>query len=183
MPSPGSWVTALLYFWSAYSCRATAVHSGAGSLEARVWTALMVLLALLGVSELLQLQPAITEFGRSAAYEEGWYWHRQGMQAAVTKIGTTVTVAFSLGLLLSARRTSPQCAIAMACAVIVVGYIIVRAVSMHQVDALLLRTTFGLHWTRIPELAGSLVILLSSLSRRRRLWVSAPDRAAGDRSK
>jgi hypothetical protein len=180
MPSAGSWITALLYFCSAYGCRATAVYSGAGSLEARAWTALTVLLALLGVSELLQLQPAVTELGRSAAFEEGWYWHRQGMQAAVTKIGTALTIALGLGLLLSARRTSLQCATALACAVTIVGYIIVRAVSMHQVDALLMRTTFGLHWSRIPELAASLIILLSSVSRRRGRWISAPQARAGE---
>jgi hypothetical protein len=88
------------------------------------------------------------------------------MQAVFTKIGAAITVVFSLGLFLSARRTSLECAIALACAVVIVGYIFVRAVSLHQVDALLLRTTFGLHWGRIPEFAGSAIILLSSLSRR-----------------
>jgi hypothetical protein len=169
MPSPGSWITAALYFWGAYSCRATAIRLEVGSLETRAWTAIAVLLALLGVSELLQLQPAVTNFGRSTAFDEGWYWHRQGIQAAFTKIGAAITVVFSLGLFLSARRTSLECAIALAFAVMIVGYILVRAVSLHQVDALLLRTMFGLHWSRIPELAGSVIILLSSLSRRLKL--------------
>jgi hypothetical protein len=166
MPSLGSWITAALYFWGTYGCRATAIRLKVGSVEARAWTAIAVLLALLGVSELLQLQPAITNFGRSIAFDEGWYWHRQGIQAAFTKIGAATTVVFSLGLFLSARRTSLECAIALVCAVMIVGYILVRAVSLHQVDALLLRTTFGLHWSRIPEFAGSVIILLSSLSRR-----------------
>jgi len=168
MPSLGSWITAALYFWGAYSCRATAIRLKVGSLETRAWTAIAVLLVLLGVSELLQLQPAITNFGRSIAIDEGWYWRRQGIQAAFTKIGAALTVVFSLGLFLSARRTSLECAIALACAVMIVGYIFVRAVSLHQVDALLLRTMFGLHWSRIPEFAGSVFILLSSLSRRLR---------------
>jgi hypothetical protein len=167
MPSAGSWITTALYFWGAYSCRATAIRIEGGSLESRAWTAMAGLLALLGISELLQLQSALTEFGRSTAYDEGWYWHRQGFQAAFTKIGTAITVVLSLGILLSVRRTSSQCAIALACVVMIVGYIMVRAVSMHQVDALLLQTTFGVHWSRIPELAGCVVILLSSLSRRR----------------
>lgn len=166
MPSPGSWITAALYFWGAYSCRATSIHLSAGSLEPRAWTAIAVLLALLGVSELLQLQQALTNFGRSTAFDEGWYWHRQGIQAALTVIGAATTVGFSLWLLLSARQTSLACTIALACAVMIVGYIFVRAVSLHQVDALLLRTTFGLHWSRIPEFVGSIIILLSTLSRR-----------------
>jgi hypothetical protein len=166
MPGPSSWITAALYFWAAYSCRATSIHLKVGSLEPHAWTAIAVLLALLGASELLQLQPALTNFGRSTAFDEGWYWHRQSIQAASTKIGAAITVIFSLGLLLSARRTSLECAIALACAAMIVGYIFVRAVSLHQVDALLLRTTFGLHWNRIPEFAGSVIILLSSLSRR-----------------
>ena len=166
MPSLGSWITAAVYFWGAYSCRATAIRLKVGSLETRAWTAIAVLLALIGISELLQLQPAITNFGRSIAIDEGWYWRRQGIQTAFTKIGAAITVAFSLGLFLSARRTSLECAIALAGAVMIVGYIFVRAVSLHQVDALLLKTTFGLHWSRIPEFAGSVIILLSSLSRR-----------------
>jgi hypothetical protein len=66
------------------------------------------------------------------------------------------------------RRTSLECAIVLACTVMIVGYIFVRAVSLHQVDALLLRTTLGLRWSRNPEFAGSVVVLLSSLSRRSR---------------
>jgi hypothetical protein len=166
MPSPGSWITAALYFSGAYSCRATSIHLKVGSLEPRAWTVIAVLFALLGVSELLQLQPALTNFGRATAIAEGWYWHRQGIQAVVIEIGAAITIIFSLGLLLTARRTSIECAIALACTVMIVGYIFVRAVSLHQVDALLLRTTFGLHWSRIPEFAGSVIILLSSLSRR-----------------
>jgi hypothetical protein len=161
MPSLGSLITAALYLWGAYSCRATAIGLDAESQEPRVWTAIAVLLALLGVSELLQLQPTLTNLGRAAAFQEGWYWHRHGVQTAVTK-----TILLSLGLLLSARLTSVQCAVALACAVLILGYILVRAVSLHQVDALLLRTTLGLRWARIPELAGCAMILFSSLSRR-----------------
>ena len=168
MPSLGSWIAAGLYFWGAYSCSATATHLNVGSLEARAWAAIAVLLALISVSELLQLQPAITNFGRSIAIDEGWYWRRQGIQTAFTKIGAAVTVVFSLGLFLSVRRTSLECAIALACTVMIVGYIFVRAVSLHQVDTLLLRATFGLQWNRIPEFVGSVLILLSSLSRRLR---------------
>ena len=150
MRSPGSKITAALYFWGAYSCRATSIHLEVGSLEALAWTAIAVVLALLGVAELLQLQQAITNFGRSIAFDEGWYWHRQGIQAAFTKIGFVISVLFSLGLFLSARRISLECAIALACAVMIIGYILVRAISLHQVDVLLLRTTFGLRWSRIP---------------------------------
>lgn len=166
MPSLGSLITAALYLWGAYSCRATAIGLDAGSQEPRVWTAIAVLLALLGVSELLQLQPTLTNLGRAAAFQEGWYWHRHGVQIAVTKIGVAMTILLSLGLLLSARLTSVQCAVALACAVLILGYILVRAVSLHQVDALLQRTTLGLRWARIPELAGCAMILFSSLSRR-----------------
>lgn len=166
MPSPGSWIAAALYFWGAYSCRATSIHLKVGSLEPLAWTAIAVLLALLGVSELLQLQQAITNFGRSIAFDEGWYWHRQGIQAAFTKAGFAITVLLSFGFFLSARRTSLECAVALACAVMIVGYILVRAISLHHVDVLLLKTTFGLRWSRIPEFAGNIIILLSSLSRR-----------------
>ena len=127
----------------------------------RVWTAIAVLLTLLGISESLQLQPALTNFGRSSAFGEGWYWHCQGIQTALTKIGLT-----SLGLLLWARRTSLECGIALACATMIVGFLSVRTVSLHQIDALLLRTTFGLRWNRIPEFVGSILILLASLSTR-----------------
>ena len=46
MPSPGSWITTALYFWGAYSCRATSIHLEVGSLEPLAWTAIAVLLAL-----------------------------------------------------------------------------------------------------------------------------------------
>jgi hypothetical protein len=166
MPSPGSWITAALYFLGAYSCRVTAICLRVGSYEPCAWTAIAVLLTLLGVSELLQLQPALTNFGRSTALDEGWYWHRRGIQAVFTKLGAAITVALSLGLFLAGRHTSIECAIALACTVLIVGYLLVRAISLHQVDVILLRTTFGLRWSRIPEVAASVVILLSSISRR-----------------
>jgi hypothetical protein len=166
IPSLGSWTIAALYFWGAYSCRATSNHLKIGSRECRAWKAIAVLLLLLGIAELLKLQPALTDFGRSIAFDEGWYWRRQGIQATLTTIGAATTVVFSFGLLLSARRMSLECAIALACVVMIVGYILVRAVSLHQVDALLLKTTLGLRWRRIPELVANTIILLSSLSRR-----------------
>jgi hypothetical protein len=166
MPGAGSWITAALYFCAAYSCRATSIHLKAGSIEPRAWTAIAVLLVVLGVSELLQLQPALTNLGRSTAFDEGWYWHRHDIQAALTEIGAATTVVLSLGLLLCARRTSLECGIALACAAMIVGFIFVRTVSLHQIDALLLRTTFGLRWSRIPELAGTVIILLLGLFKR-----------------
>jgi hypothetical protein len=82
------------------------------------------------------------------------------------QIGAAITVVVSLGLFLSARRTSLARAIALACAVMIVGYILVRAVSLHQLDALFAEDHVRADWSRIPEFAGSVIILLSSLSRR-----------------
>jgi hypothetical protein len=61
---------------------------------------------------------AITNFGRSMAFAEGWSWHRQGIQAAFSKIGFAITVLSGLGLFLFARRILLDCTIALACAVI-----------------------------------------------------------------
>ena len=49
------------------------------------------------------------------------------------------------------ERLRAECAIALASAIIIVGCILVRAVSLRQVDALLLRTTFGLHGVEFPN--------------------------------
>ena len=164
MPNLGAWITASLYVSAAYSCRTTVARMEPASREARMWISIAVLSIALGVGELFNLQAVMTNFGRTLAQQEGWYGQRQPVQATLIGISSAVTSVLRCALLF-ARRTSFQCRVALTSAALIVCYTLVRASSLHDVDAMLSRSVFGLHLNRIPELAGIAVMLLASLSR------------------
>jgi hypothetical protein len=162
MPHAGAWITAAFYWLAAYSCRLAATHSNAQPREAFLWSSIAVLLVVLGFAELLSLESVLTSLGRATAMKEGWYGQRQRSQIAFIQISLALTLVLIYGLLLSARNTSLQCKVALTFASLIVGYALVRASSLHYVDAILLRTVFGLHFNHIPEFVAIGIVLLAS---------------------
>jgi hypothetical protein len=162
MPNGGAWVTAVMYFVTAYSCRKTSTCCAATT-EHYVWTLIAVALMTLGLVELINLPTIIADLVRSTAKEGGWYGHREFYQVRLIYLAGVALPVAVVALLFGARNTSIQCGIAVVLAGFIVGYIIVRAISLHSVDAIMGRTMFGIHFNRIPEIgAVGLILLLSA---------------------
>jgi hypothetical protein len=116
MVNVGNWLTATIYFVAAYSCRSTANKTC--SHEALFWRSIAILFVVLGFGKILNVQEALTDFGRAVAMSDGWYWHRFVFQKAFILIIGAGIVFLAVGFLTTARKTTVQCKVAFTCALL-----------------------------------------------------------------
>jgi len=118
-----------------------------------LWLVLSVFLLLLGINKQLDLQTALTEWGRMMAHSEGWYESRRIVQlafiAAVILVGL---VALRAVLLLAhggvGLRSVVGGVVFLAC------FVVIRASSFHHVDRLLGYDIGNIRLNWVFELGG-----------------------------
>jgi len=138
-----------------------------GIKEHRIWTAISILFLGLGINKQLDLQSAFTQIGRVIASAQGWYGHRQSVQLALIIFAAIVCVSAFITLLIWARHAPLSAWFALLGAVLVIGYVLIRAASFHHIDRFIGTTVLGLRWNWILEMGGIAIVLLASEWRRR----------------
>jgi len=124
-----------------------------------LWFSLGVALLFLGINKQLDLQTALTEFGRIMAKSEGWYQVRRGVQ-----------VVFILGVLLTgvwlfrtvvvlASGNFKQMRSVLVGTVFLICFVAIRATSFHQVDRLIGMNFAGFKVNWILELGGNAFVI------------------------
>jgi hypothetical protein len=111
-----------------------------------LWWGLAAVFVVLALARLGDLGDQLSALGRDEARRDGWYAQRRGLQRPVT-VAVTAAGAFAALALLAygaargrgARRALPV----IAGVVALVSFVAVRAISLHEVDALLSRTVRG----------------------------------------
>jgi hypothetical protein len=175
-PTVVGWITVVAYLWTAWRCHQVGRRLGAAKAnrrEIRVWSWLAVLFLALGINKQLDLQSALTEWGRMLARSGGWYAERGHVQRefiALVAAGGLVAIAVGLWV---ARRTSRAARLAIAGALVVVTFVVIRAASFHHVDIFIRSTVAGLKMNWILELSGILLVLLATFQANR-IEVRAP---------
>ncbi|QBX33482.1 hypothetical protein E4191_01190 [Paracoccus liaowanqingii] len=127
------------------------------------WGVLVVLLAFLAVNKQLDLQTVLTEAGKCLSRAQGWYDDRRVVQVAF--IGTLLIVLLmAMGVLMAVLRGRiAQNALALAGLILVLGFVMLRAVSIHNVDQILGGASLGLSNNFLLENAGLVLIALNAL--------------------
>ncbi|NTV96156.1 MAG: hypothetical protein HGA75_12190 [Thiobacillus sp.] len=171
-PTLAGWLTVLLYLIAAWQCHRLirsehTLRLRLGIDEKRVWWAVAVGLALLGVNKQLDLQTALTEFARLLARQQGWYETRRAAQLwFLAAIGTLGLVASSSVALIAARMPTGT-RIALAGCIALLAFVLIRAASFHHVDVLIRHPVLGLRINWILEIGGIAVVLLGARLRAR----------------
>lgn len=153
-----AWISTALYLWLAMLCGWTWWLDRAGRRPFRplgppVWLVLAVLFATLGVVKPLGLQEVLADWGRKVAKDGDWYEVRRRYQfAVILLIGASAVVSAAALGWVAARKASARNLAALAPVVVLLGFLGVRAVSLHQVDAVLDATIGGIRWGRVVEL-------------------------------
>lgn len=192
----GGWATVGAYGLGALACIARAylltrqpsdVRQISGFSPQAIWLCFAAFLLALGVNKQMDLQSALTAFGRCLAFDGGWYEARRLVQGL-----------FILGLLASAaiigwaamRRMSTfpaELKLAVFGAFLLGLFIILRAASFHHVDFFLKSDVGVIRWNWLLEIGGIVVISLAALSPRKaerliRRWRMVRITAAGRRA-
>ena len=167
-PTPWGWLIVGVYLLAA------AFSVGAGLTRRRMlggparlewfWYAFAIALVLLAINKQLDLQTELSHFGKSLAWEQGWYRDRQIVQTWFVRAVGAGAVAAGVALVVLYRRGSIQHWIAIAGFVALLAFIAVRAASLHDIDAILFtRRAADLNASRALELGGALVLAAAAI--------------------
>lgn len=163
------WLTIALYFMASITCGILACRVGLEQphwpRERGAWRSLAVLFLGLGINRQLNLDTVFTQAGRVLANYQGWYGHRALFQLAFIAQVALTCVVVEVTLLVWARRSPKSTRVALAGAVLVFSFVVIRAVSYHYVDRFLNKQILGFRRNSILEMAGIGLVLLASLWR------------------
>jgi hypothetical protein len=158
----GGWLTVVLYIMAAVICWDASGSTGITAQEWKVWRSIALVFGGLGISKQLNLLTAFTEFGRTAAHFGGWYHRRQIVQTEFVRGVVVSCAAITLTVIGWARAASLACWLAVIVTAVVLGFVLIRAVSIHRVDSFINRTAFGLRWNMVLEVGGISVVIVAA---------------------
>lgn len=184
-PTLAGWLTVGLYFAAAWACHRVG-HDRSWALpraETVLFRLLTLVLVVLGINKQLDLQTALTEFGRMLARDEGWYSERQLVQKAfIFGVGlAALTIAAAATLLL--RHAPAATHVTLLGGLGLVAFVVIRASSFHHVDLLIRSSWFGVRANWAIEMGSLLLVMMGAawragMLRRRRQAAGALARAS-----
>ncbi len=129
------------------------------------WATVVGLMLCLAVNKQLDLQSALTAAGRCIAQAQGWYDHRRAVQVQFIEVLLGFALLALLSGLVLLRRDLPANLLALVGLVFVAGFVMVRAVGFHHIDAFLsssvknVRLNWVLEWTGLVLISVNALIL------------------------
>jgi len=156
-PTFAGWLTVALYLATSLSCW----RSG-GEAERCAWRSIAIVFLALGVNKLLNLETALTAFGRAVAHLQGWYERRQPVQMVLIGLAVMSCVFVVITLLTWMRRAPIATWLALMGTTFTLTFVLIRAISYHDVDRFLLERILGVPWNFAIEMGGISVVLLAS---------------------
>ncbi|MBK8988829.1 MAG: hypothetical protein IPM39_22600 [Chloroflexi bacterium] len=158
------WLTVAAYWGTAVLCLLCVWRFRQGDApQRRVYTVLAVSMAVLAVNKQFNLIGRLTTQGRFLAWGGDWYAARGGLQWAL--IGG-VLLLMGLGLLLLVRflRPLPRLQVTAVVGVaFLTGFSLLRAISLHAVDAFLYRGFIGINPNFLLEMGGIALVAIPAL--------------------
>ena len=158
-PTVMGWVTVLAYFSVAWFAFVNARISRnkpsiAAHREVLFWVGLTVLMVALGINKQLDLQSLMTDIGRIAAREYGWYARRHDVQILFIGALATGALGFMLGLLWLLRNSLQRVSLAVVGLALLLAFVGIRASSFHGMDRLIGWEFVGIRMNWILELGA-----------------------------
>lgn len=147
-PSLNGWGSFLVYVLTAGLCAANAYrsigmiehrarHVARAQARRRFWSALALLLMILGLTRVLDLQALTANIVRGLLSSEGLYGERSGLQLDLIIAVGAFSMIGLLTALVSFRRVEPSILFAMAGAAALVIFTVIRTISLHAIDSVL----------------------------------------------
>jgi len=145
-------VMIVAYLAAAWFCRRQAVSAW----QARgLWTSAEAALGILAVDRFFDLHSLFTVAGRCTSLFEGWWSGRRPVQETLFGVILFAAVIVLTALFIGLRREPLRLRIVLFATTILVVLMLLRALSLHDVDAALSMRLFGLKMRDVVE-AGAL---------------------------
>lgn len=165
-PTAIGWFTVVAYAATAWLCF-NCYRRYRGTDRGRFWWALFLVMMALGINKQLDLQSWLTEIGRDAAKEYGWYGRRGVVQVLFIAGLACSALLMHVWLARHVAQLGKHARRASVGLLVLVLFVLVRATSFHHVDEWLGFSLDGLSINEILELGGISVIAWAAASR---LW-------------
>ncbi len=168
-PNVIGWVTVVLYALAAIlchlaarKCKDVAPRKSVWLRETVLWQLIAIALWFLCINKQLDLQTALTEFGRILARRQGWYAERRLYQKAFI-VGLLLVGLFNACLATAITwRMSRSLKVAMIGFCVIGVFVLIRASSFHHVDIFLGSRVIGVKWNWILEIGGISVVAVAA---------------------
>ena len=159
-PTFAGWATVVLYLVTSWRCfvlaRAQRRFRTTARLEYLAWLGLGVVFLALGINKQLDLQTALTELGRTLVSHVGWMEYKVPIQVAFIGVVVLICILASLALAVLFRGAHPAAWLALLGAILVAGFVAIRASSFHHMDQFIGSRFLMLRWNWILEMGGIL---------------------------
>ena len=133
-----------------------------GKGERKIWWILVFGLTFLGINKQLDLQTALTEFGRILSEQQGWYEKRRQVQLFFTFGIAAITIFSAIALLFLARKTSFATQLTLAGAIWLLSFIFIRVAGFHHVELHLHGVFIGMKLKWVYEIIGICMIFVGA---------------------
>jgi hypothetical protein len=154
-PTALGWFTVAAYLLAAGLCWGA---SRRDRRSASLWHGMFAMLVLLGIGLHLDFQSLPAAIGRHASKEEYWYGAGRNVLHDLALVLLAAAIACAIWAFYLTRHRSGGLKIATVGFFLLFGFIVVRAASLHGMDALLRTRAMELLWNHVPELGGIVII-------------------------
>jgi hypothetical protein len=136
--------------------------------ERLFWLLAGLVMLVLGINKQLDLQTALTAWGRQMARDGGWYGERRAFQKAFM-LGALAAVAVSAaGFAWLVRGLRVPVLVAVAGLCLLGLFVLVRAASFHHIDVAMRTPVLGLKLHTVLELIGIGIVIVGAAWQQRR---------------
>lgn len=167
-PEITGWLTVLLYL-AAFALSAAVARQYRGTQGNGFWIGVAGLLLILAVNKQLDLQTALTAFGRCLSHSQGWWEYRRPVQLGFILVLLAGMVwAMRRVVAQMNRRLVRRNRLALAGLGVLCAFVLMRAVGFHFVDILIGARIAGIPLNFIFENIGLILIAINALGLLRR---------------
>nr|WP_318272709.1 hypothetical protein [Paracoccus saliphilus] len=160
-PNVTGWVTVASYLVTALLAAAVWRVTGPGRGRA-FWAVLTLILGFLALNKQLDLQTALTGVGRCLAWSQGWYENRRLVQAGFIGALLVLLVMGLFTAMQALRGNLQRNLLALLGLTVLLGFVMVRAVSIHHFDFLISDHSLGVPNNFLFENAGLVLIAVNA---------------------
>jgi hypothetical protein len=153
-PTIMGWITVGDYLLVSILCFLVARRAEQG----RIWAGLGVVTLLLGGIKATNFLTFFTQFGRAVSRTQQWYDNRQLFQIVLMLTAVLLLLGLILLTLIAFRNATTLLQLAISSLILLVGFVLLRAASLHGFDAFIQAQIAGVRFNWIVEL-GLLLLL------------------------
>jgi hypothetical protein len=157
------WLTVAAYLGTAVLLLLCALQEKTDKGQRNTWWSLAASMFVLGINKWQNLTGILTRLGRINAWQENWYRSRSGIQLVLVAAFLLVGLVLLVFLIRYRHVVTRLQWIAIIGVIYLFSFALIRAVSLHAIDAFLYNSVAGIQPNWLVELGGITLAALPAI--------------------